>query len=193
MTIKRIAVTDGIFTGERLSFDLSALLSADDETLIREALTAMSPSSRIARLEPFIAQCGEDRPAVALRVARIRDTLAAAKAQALPARLALLDAAELWRREIEALPLVEKGAQFSGGKPPRAAGPLRAVVRAILKRKGHADLTARELWAACKALPERQRHGIDFETDDNAFVKRRGNVSFRRFANIVSEEKKHPK
>ncbi len=90
-------------------------------------------------------------------------------------------------------PLVRKGKAFAPGKPKGAFGPLRKLVRTMLARKGNRSLPARELWEACAALPEKQRRGIDFETESNAYVPGQGNVSFRRFANIVSEERKRPK
>jgi len=86
------------------------------------------------------------------------------------------------------LPLARKGEPFNRGKPKGAAGPLRKLVRTMLARKGNRKLTARELWEACTALPARQRIDIEFGSAD-AWIPEHGNVSFRRFANIVSEEK----
>jgi hypothetical protein len=86
-------------------------------------------------------------------------------------------------------PMIEKGQAFSRGKPKGAAGPLKKLVRRMLERKANRVLTARQLWDACKALPDRQRMNIDFSVA-NAWVPEHGDVSFRRFANIVSEEKK---
>ena len=87
------------------------------------------------------------------------------------------------------LPIVRKGIAFSQGKPKGAVGPLRKLVRKMLVSKANRTLTARELWEACKALPVRGRSDIEFGAAD-AWIPEQGNVSFRRFANIVSEERK---
>lgn len=83
-----------------------------------------------------------------------------------------------------------KGAQFSRGRPKGTGGAIRKLVQKMLRLKANRALTARQLWDVCKALPERRRMGIDFSVADSAWVPEHGDVSFRRFANIVSEEKK---
>lgn len=93
-------------------------------------------------------------------------------------------------REGFLLPLAQHGAAMRG-KPKGAAGPMRKLIRRMLAAKGD-RLTARELWLLCKALPEAKRRDVEF-FDSAAWVKGHGNVSFGRFANIMSEEKKRSK
>ena len=95
------------------------------------------------------------------------------------------------------LDAVETGKKFSRGKPAGAIGPMRALVRKMLKKMSDADLSARghfarDLWNTCKALPERKRCGIEFY-DDHAFIPDHPNVMFDSFANIVVKEKKNEK
>lgn len=101
----------------------------------------------------------------------------------------MLERRFLIEREGFLLPLAAKGAKFHAGKPKGAGGPMRKLVRAMLAKKGHGELTARKLWEACRDHPESARRGIDF-SDDDAFVAGHGNVTFARFQNIVSEEKR---
>lgn len=82
-------------------------------------------------------------------------------------------------------PVYKNGAAFKAGRAAGADGPMKKLVRKMLKRVG-ANVTARALWAACKALPEQQRAGIEFY-DSDAWVDGHSNCSFRRFSNIMSE------
>lgn len=194
MSVKRTKFTDGLFVRERLTFDLTKPMSASEIELFKATFTGLGEPARVGRLEAFMAQCPGDSPPVAMRLERLRDTLALVKVTHTDhnARLALLSAAELMRRDIEALPYAQKGVKFQPGKPEGAAGPIRKLIRRMLKTKRCQTMTARELWDACAALPERQRMGIEFSTARDAWVPSRGNVSFRRFANVISEERKAP-
>ena len=91
-------------------------------------------------------------------------------------------------------PLAEHGKRFMDGRKPGAVGKTRLAVRQVLKRNPTAN--AAEVWAALKAKPPRSmtlhenRHGkyIEIATADGI-----NTTEYRRFANIVSEEKRPKK
>lgn len=117
-----------------------------------------------------------------------------AKSAARPAMrraLELMQTRRLWiEREGILLPLARHAdAMLRQGRQKGSFGEMRKLVRTMLAGKRSASMTARELWRACAALPERKRRGIDFGESD-AWVPDHGNVTFGRFANIVSEERK---
>lgn len=80
------------------------------------------------------------------------------------------------------------GEKFTQGRKPGSASPLRLAVRRIVKRNPKAK--AAEVWAALKAKPPR---GIVFhdEWGGDRYVKTEGHgrTEYRRFLNIVSEER----
>jgi hypothetical protein len=165
---------DGWTTADRgeLAFALRAVIAGFDLRRFDDWLRDLEPCPARDELLALRAEAkGADR-------ARMRRTLELMQRTRL-----------LIEREAHLLPLARHGAKFPKGKPKGAAGPMRALIRAMLESKRCANLTARELWQACAELPERRRRGIDFGESD-AWVSGHGNVSFRRFANIVSEERR---
>jgi hypothetical protein len=79
MTTKRTKIFDGLFTSERVTFDLTQPM---DEETFAELFALVSDASvvgRISRLEAYIKANSTPAPAVALRLEKMRSALAIAK------------------------------------------------------------------------------------------------------------------
>ncbi len=189
--VKRVKVSDGVFTGGQLVFDTTQPWDEKTVTLFRKMLTATDEPHRVERLKAFIAShlaCGPPEAPVALRLRQMVNILEGAKRARARECLALIRNAELIQREIMTLPLLRKVARFSQGNPKRSEGPMKRLIRKVIRRGG-VDVTARALWDACKALPERQRSGIEFY-ETYARIDGHPDCGRPRFANLVSEVKK---
>lgn len=67
MAIKRHTATDGLFSREMLPVDLTDV-TEDDCEAIRQGLTALSTTARIAALDKFIVETPASDPATSLRL-----------------------------------------------------------------------------------------------------------------------------
>jgi hypothetical protein len=200
MRPKREKTFDGLFTGERVTFDLTQPMDPETWAEFCRVTEGSSVVAQIAKYETYIAERSQSAPPfVALRLDRMRKALALAK-QGGPrdAVLIAMQSAELQRREIEALPVLHRAAPFLRyGRSAGAVGPLRVLVRQVLNAESKAGRlpkrgVTRHLWEVCKSLPDRKRRGMDFY-DDHLWIDAGDhgghNVTFERFANIVSEER----
>lgn len=96
------------------------------------------------------------------------------------------------QRDSQILPLAEKGAKFTpeGGGPGKMRKLIRHELPRELKKHGNLEsITPRSLWKVCKESKYAAKLGIEF-FDNDAWIEGGGNVGFRRFSNILSEEKK---
>jgi hypothetical protein len=93
---------------------------------------------------------------------------------------------QLVRREEFLLPTARHGKKFVA-KKPGASGPVRKAIARVLKK--NAKLTAEKVWQCLKDDPPR---GLEFYGSGAArhiWRKGRRDTGWRRFQNIVSEEK----
>jgi hypothetical protein len=105
------------------------------------------------------------------------------------------------KRQDYMLPLSLTGRKFTTGRKPGAVGPVRAAVRRQLKRLP--QTTAAKIWDSLKVKPPK---GLTFyDRQDNKYIEidmkaikgklppeaeRFKEVKYRRFLNIVSEERR---
>jgi hypothetical protein len=93
------------------------------------------------------------------------------------------------------LPKGQLGEKFMRGRKPESGSLLRRPIRAAL-RTGEAK-TAAQVWAVLKANPPKGVSFHDARWGEAKYVETEGRhrTGYRRFANIVSEEKRklHPK
>jgi hypothetical protein len=92
------------------------------------------------------------------------------------------------KRQEFLLPLSRTGKKFSVGRKVGTVGPVRAAIRRYLKRSPTARTA--EIWSSLESKPPR-----GWEFFDNRFgryIETNGpeSTSYRRFGNIVSEERK---
>lgn len=115
MSVKRSKTFDGLFTSERVTFDLTQPM--DEETWAEFCRVGESTSivGLIGRYEEYIAAHSGPMPDVAIRLDKMRSALAVAKRGGpRDTVLMAMENAELWRREIEALPHAVLGAETKG-------------------------------------------------------------------------------
>ena len=104
MTVKRTKVTDGLFTSERVTFDLTQPMDEKTWAEFRRVADGSSIMARIAQLEAYTATYAKPQPAVALRLDKMQAALAIAKRGGRRDEVFIaMESAELWRREIEIL------------------------------------------------------------------------------------------
>lgn len=108
------------------------------------------------------------------------------------------EVSKLWNRDLQTRierlqPLATKGAKFQG-KKVGALGPLAKAVRSHLKDRPEDSADA--IWAALVASPPKglifldNAQGRYVEYDKRTFAGLLKNTSYRRFANIVTEQRK---
>ena len=94
-------------------------------------------------------------------------------------------------------PLASKGLKFSKGKKEGAIGPLKAAIRKRLKDYPRENATA--VWSALSSKPPKglafceNRAGKYVEYDKRTHAGDLKDTGYRRFANIVTDEKKRLK
>jgi hypothetical protein len=115
VSVKRTKHFDGLFSGETLTWDFTKPVSDQDFALLQKTFEANSVLGRVARYEAYIADFQNPERAVKVRLDRMQAALAIAKkGETRDAVLMAIENAELWRREIEALPHAVRGAKQKG-------------------------------------------------------------------------------
>lgn len=159
MSVKRVKVTDGVFTHTRLEVDLTRP-EAGDRAAIDTILRAAAPTSRIQALKLFADTLEADNKLAALvsiRLKALRAAITEAETAEGRERLALIGKADLMRREIEALPYTRAGMQtkenLDAGRPEgvksrrdasqEKLAKLRTIVEDLLRKDK--NMTAEQL------------------------------------------------
>lgn len=192
MTIKRIKVTDGVFSWTQVSHD-STKPDKGDARAMREVLTAMAPESRIQVLETFAAAADATNPLIAVRIESLRGYITQAKkmvdreGQYNLGSLALLTCAEQMQREIEALPFTRKGIAFPPGKPKGAKGPIAKAIAKYLTK--HPQAKPQEVWDALREKPPAGYAFMDNKTGKYIEGPSNENTNWRSFQNAVSKQR----
>ena len=125
---------------------------------------------------------------------------------ALPFAIASLslegEIASVWSQNLQVeiarlAPLASKGLKFKGGKPKGSFGPLTKAIRKRLK--ADSNETPAAIWSALSSRPPTglifcdNRTGKYVEYDKRTHAGDLKTTGFRRFANIVTDEKKRLK
>ncbi len=192
-----VQMTDGLRTWVEHRFDMTKAFTADDHRM-RKADLRDWPAARIQDMRARLAKMPAD-PAMkvhAHEILRILDSMPEVERGRGASReqLSELHRAEMLEGNIlvirDVLPKAAKGEKFLPGRDAGAVSPLRKAIRGHLRKNPSA--TAAEVWSALKARPPT---GHDFMDNRLGKYIEHGTAStgYRRFQNLVSEERRPKK
>lgn len=195
---KSVMVSDGIFDWPKHKFDMTKEFTADDLEKFKRELERASPEGRIASMQKALKKAQRNHP----RIKKIEALLTqitpipSNRDQSYMDRFdsVLKEAVWLWRDYLVQTRLVPdalKGQKFKAGRVKGAVSPLTAAVRERLQYDS--GQTAAQVWDALAANPPESCEFFDNAQGkyvEYSSASGLANTNYRRFQNIVSEQRK---